>query len=184
MKTKSYLILSVLLVVSLLMFSPLGTTAKFYLTKFLAASPTVLSASERYKIESYDWRLKDPDWQFFSLAQSQGKPVFVHFWASWHLPSKATLDGVQAFYDQYKDRIDFYVVTNEERAPVEAFMSLNQYSFPVTYRVVGESTPFKDISLGASYLLSSKGEVLIETNQASNWNDKSLFVQIDSCLKE
>lgn len=184
MKRQSYFIIFGIGLVLLLMYSPLGTTSKFYLTKFLAPTPKVLLAAERYEIQNYEWRLKDPNWQFFSFNQSEGKAVFVHFWASWHLPSKATLDGVQRFYDSYKDRIVFYIVTNEERMPVENFMKLNKYSFPVTYRVVGDPTPFKDISLGAAYLVSPKGEVLIASDRVANWDAESIFEQIDTLLEE
>jgi len=59
---------------------------------------------------------------FFNFKQSKGKVVFVNFWASWVLPCEAELQSIQKFYDAYKGDVDFYIITNEEREPVEAFM--------------------------------------------------------------
>jgi len=184
MKLRPVFILLTIVLVGLMMFGPLGNKAKLVLTKILAPTPTLLAADSQYDIATYEWRLKDKDWNFYSFEEASGKFVFVHFWASWHLPSKATLQGVQAFYEQYNNELVFYLITNEEMEPVKAFMKAQSYDFPVTYRVVGDPTPFKDISLGASYLVSPKGKVLIESLKTSDWGDQDLFDQIDGLLKQ
>ena len=63
--------------VLLLMYSPLGSQGKLLLTKLLAPTPRFLSVEDQYEIPSYQWRLKDKEWDFFSLEQSKGKVIFV-----------------------------------------------------------------------------------------------------------
>ncbi|MFT6722372.1 MAG: thiol-disulfide isomerase/thioredoxin [Flavobacteriaceae bacterium] len=182
MKLRSISILLAIFLILLFMYSPLGNTSKINLTKWLAPAPTILPALDQYKVSTYEWRLKDKDWNFFSFKDAKGKMIFVHFWASWHLPSKATLGTVQKFYNQYKDEVIFYIVTDEEIAPVLAFMKEQKYDFPVTYRVVGDQTPFNDISLGVSYLIDNEGKIIVEELKASNWDDQKLFKQLRQLL--
>ena len=97
--------------VLLLMYSPLGSQGKLLLTKLLAPTPRFLSVEDQYEIPSYQWRLKDKEWDFFSLEQSKGKVIFVSFWASWHLPSKASLESIETLYKRFGSYIVFLIIS-------------------------------------------------------------------------
>jgi len=70
--------------------TPLGDFSKIVLNRLFATSPTIIKTENRGSIADYNWRLKDSKWDFFSFEKAKGKVVFINFWASWHLPSKAT----------------------------------------------------------------------------------------------
>ncbi|MEP1985547.1 MAG: TlpA family protein disulfide reductase, partial [Maribacter dokdonensis] len=99
--------------------TPLGDYSKIMLNRFFATSPTIIKPEKRGKITDYDWKLKDKNWKFFNFDEAKGKVVFITFWTSWHMPSQAQLKDVQYLYDTYGDKMKFYVITNEERAPVD-----------------------------------------------------------------
>lgn len=183
MKLKSIGILLGIIVVLLLFYSPLGNSGKILLTKILAPTPKILEQPQQYAISTYDWRLKDKDWNFFSFEKAKGSTTFVTFWASWHLPSKAALESIQDLYHAFEGQISFYIITNEERAPVETFMANNGYAFPVTYRVVGEPTPFKNSDFGASYLIGPNGNVWAETFKTARWNDEALIERLKGLIQ-
>jgi len=166
------------------MYSPLGSQGKLLLTKLLAPTPSFLSIDEQYELSTYQWRLKDKDWNFFSLEQYKGKLVFVSFWASWHLPSKASLESIERLYKRFGNDIVFLIVTDEERDPVRQFIKTQDFSFPITYRVVEDKSPFKSMALGTTYVISSTGKIVLETSRISDWDKPDFMAELSFLLKQ
>ena len=106
--------------------------------------------------------------------------MFVHFWASWNTPSAAELKGIQQLYDRYSDQVDFYLVTNEEREPVEEFMVKNKYTFPVTYRIVGVEAPFKIPKIQGTYIIDKEGAIVIDVKEPCDWDNNTVTQLLDS----
>lgn len=164
--------------------TPLGDFSKLILNRIFATSPTIIAPENRGKIASYDWRLKDANWDFFSFEKAKGKVVFITFFYSWHLPSKAQMKDIQELYEKYKGKVDFYVISNEEREPVELFMQKNKYTFPVTYQIVGDPSPLKLLKPPGSYILDKKGNIVVHQNAISDWNNSQVYELLNGLLKE
>ncbi|MGI9551389.1 MAG: TlpA family protein disulfide reductase [Aurantibacter sp.] len=186
MKIKRKTILNVLLIALVLSFfvTPLGEFSKELLNKWFATSPTIISPDKQGKIANYDWRVKDPEWNFFNFEKSKGKVVFISFWASWHLPSRAQMDDIQKLYDRYKGQVDFYIITDEERALPEEFMARKEYTFPITYQIVGEPSPIKILKPPGCYLLDKRGNIVVHQNAISDWDNSAVFDLINTLLAE
>ncbi|WP_324028277.1 TlpA disulfide reductase family protein [Maribacter sp. BPC-D8] len=153
--------------------TPLGDYSKIMLNRAFATSPTIIKSENRGKVTDYDWKLKDQNWKFFNFEEAKGKVTFITFWTSWHMPSQAQLKDVQYLYDTYGDKMKFYVITNEERAPVELFMEEQGYTFPVTYQIIGEPSPISLLKPPGSYLIDKTGSIVIHQNAIADWdNDK------------
>ncbi|WP_027078742.1 TlpA family protein disulfide reductase [Maribacter antarcticus] len=181
MKRQTVYTLFVIAIILSFFVTPLGDFSKLMLNRIFSAAPTVITQENRGGISSYDWGLKDANWEFFSFKKSKGKVVFITFWASWHLPSKAQLKDIQLLYDTYKGNVDFYVITNEERAPVELFMMKNDYTFPVTYQIVGNLSPLTLLKPPGSYIIDKNGDIVVHQNAIADWrNDKvdELFAEL------
>jgi len=148
-------ILTLIIIVFTLSFfvTPMGHWGKVWLMQVFATTPDIIQVNERRQLPDYNWKLKDPNWDFFSFEKSKGKVVFIKFWASWNLPSTTELNGIQELYDLYSDKVDFYIITNEEREPVEAFMRKNTFTFKVTYLIIGERAPIEVLEPPASYII-------------------------------
>ena len=180
MKKQTVYTLLIIAIVLSFFVTPLGDYSKILLNRWLSTSPTIIKPENRGKIAHYDWRLKDKNWKFFNFQKSKGKVVFITFWASWHLPSKAQLKDIQYLYDKYKGKIDFYIITNEVREPVEEFMIKNGYTFPVTYEIVGDTSPLTLLKPPGSYIIDKNGFIAVHQNAISDWkNDK-----VDELLKD
>jgi thiol-disulfide isomerase/thioredoxin len=181
MKRQTVYTLFIIAIVLSFFVTPLGDFSKLMLNRIFSTAPTVITQENRGGISGYDWRLKDANWDFVSFKKSKGKVVFITFWASWHLPSKAQLKDIQLLYDTYKSKVDFYVITNEERAPVELFMMKNDYTFPVTYQIVGNPSPLTLLKPPGSYIIDKKGNIVVHQNAIADWrNDKvdELFAEL------
>ncbi len=164
--------------------TPLGDFSKIILNRLFATAPTVIQNENRGKIADYKWRLKNSEWDFISFEEAKGKVVFINFWASWHLPSKAQLKDIQTLYDTYKGKVSFYIITNEERAPVELFMEKNGYTFPVTYQIVGDPSPLTLLKPPGSYILDKNGAIAVHQNAIADWDNETVFTLLDTLLQE
>lgn len=186
MKIKKKTLLNILLFLFVLSFflTPLGYHGKVFLNQLFAFSPKVVEVQDRTQLPDYEWTLKDPDWAFFSFEKSRGRVVFINFWASWRLPCAAELKSIQKFYDTYRDRVDFYIITDEEREPVLEFMSENKFHFPVTYLIIGERAPFEVLTPPASYLIDKEGRIVIQKEGIADWDNRKVYDLVDQLLEE
>ncbi len=179
-------VLNVVLILIVVAFfvTPLGYYGKILLNRLFSFAPEVIEVESRKQLANYDWKLKDPNWNFFNFEKSKGKVVFVNFWASWRLPSEAELSSIQSLYDTYGDRVDFYIITDEEREPVETFMEKQGFTFPLTYLIIGEPSPLEIEEPPYSYLIDKNGYVVIEKDGIANWDAKKVHETIDELLAQ
>ncbi|MGB5434892.1 MAG: TlpA disulfide reductase family protein [Maribacter sp.] len=177
--------LNVLLFAFILAFfvTPLGHFSKIVLNRIFASTPDIIDKASRQQLTSFDWKLKDANWDYFNLQKSQGKVVFVNFWASWQLPSEAQLRGIQQLYDDFKGKIDFYIITNEERPPVEEFMRLKKFTFPVTYLIIGEPAPLEILEPPGTYIIDKNGYIVAKEAAISDWDNDKIRGLLTELLK-
>lgn len=185
MAVRKKTVLNILLIAFVLSFflTPLGHLGKVYLNQFFSGKPTIIEVSKWTNIASYDWKLKDAQWDYFNFKKSKDKVVFINFWASWRLPCEAELKGIQALYDDYGDRIEFYIITNEERPPVEEFMEKKNLTFPVTYQIIGEPSPIEILDPPATYILDKEGNIVVKEDDIADWDNARIRQLLDELIK-
>lgn len=184
MKKNTFFTLVIIALILSFFITPLGDYSKLQLNRIFASSPTLIQSENSGSIDSYSWKLKDAEWNFFSFEKSEGKVVFINFWASWHLPSRAQLKDIYDLYNRYEDRVDFYIITNEERAPVEAFMVKNKYDFPVTYQIIGEANPIGILEPPGCYVIDKNGKIRVHQKDISDWDNAKIDGLLDQLLSE
>ncbi len=96
------------------------------------------SDQEEPAVQAPDFAVLDSEGNTVRLSDFAGKPVVVNFWATWCGPCKSELPAFDAAYHTYGDEIVFMMVnlTDGQRETVDgvkAFVSQNDYSFPVYY---------------------------------------------------
>lgn len=184
MKLQKKTLLNILLIFFVLSFfvTPLGHYAKIGLMQLFSFSPKVVEVSRRQQLPFYDWTLKDADWEFFSFEKSRGRVVLIDFWASWRLPCLPELKEIQSLYEAYGDRVDFYIITDEERPPVEAFLEEHDFTFPVTYLILGTESPVDVEDPPRSYLIDRDGNIVIDQKGIADWDTKKVRQLLDELL--
>lgn len=182
MKKKT--ILNVLLILFIISFfvTPLGYESKVILQRIFAKSVVILPENQTHTID-YDWVLKNRDNKPFNFSQSKGKPVFVYFWLSWRLTSVADLSGIQKLYDDYHNKVDFYIITNELPEPVEELMQKRGYDFKVTYLIIGEKMPFDAEKIPSGYIIDKDGKVRATADGVTKWDSSSVRELFDEISK-
>lgn len=187
MKNRKKTVLNVVIILFILSFfiTPLGHYGKLFLNQIFSFSPPIVPEVDRKKITDYSWRLKDADWNFFNFNRSKGKVIFINFYASWRLPSEAELKSVQNLYDDYNDKVDFYIITNEEREPVEEFMEKNDFHFPVTYLIIGDKSSVKVPEKPPhSYIIDKEGNIIIDKGGIADWDTVKVRNLLDDLISK
>ena len=184
MKKKTILNVFLIVFVLAFFFTDLGFYAKVWLNKIFLFSPNIIETTKRDRIKDYDWKLKDSEWDFFNFNKSKSNVIFINQWASWKLPCLAELQSIQKFYDAYKEKIDFYIITNEERSAVEMFMEKNKFTFPVTYLIIGEKMPINSELVPSSYLIGKNGDIVIYEDAIADWDNNKVYSIVNELIKE
>ncbi len=185
MKINKKTVLNILLIAFVLSFfvTPLGHHGKILLNQLFSFPPDVIEKENRAAISDYQWTLKNHNWEFFNFEEAKGKVVFINFWASWRLPCEAELKSVQKLYDRFKGKVAFYIITDEEREPVEAFMEKQGFTFPVTYLIIGENAPISIPDPPASYILDREGNIVVSKNGIADWDNKKITNLLTNLLE-
>ncbi len=184
MKIKRKTVLNVLLILFVISFfvTPVGYWGKVWATRLFAPAPEIQGMDPRQKLTTYDWKLRDAGGKEFNFRRSRDKVVFINLWASWLLPSAAELKGIQHLVDDYGNKVDFYIITNEERRPVEEFMEKNDYTFPVAYRIMEENAPLDLEQVPATYIIDREGFIRLHHKGNADWDTKEVRELLDSLL--
>ncbi|MEM1259815.1 MAG: TlpA family protein disulfide reductase, partial [Bacteroidota bacterium] len=83
---------------------------------------------------------------------------------------------------KYKGKMHFYIITDEERPPVETFMVKHRFTFPVTYLIIGEQAPIAVPEPPHSFLIDRKGFIVMENDGIADWSAKKVHRTIDQLL--
>lgn len=151
----------------------------------IAFSPSVEKIEDAEKLDSYNWNLKGLNTDNIQFSQLLGKVVFVNFWATWCPPCRAEMPMIQALYNDYKDKVHFVFVTNENWQTVDKYFSENQYNLPVYNSSSLPPSKFTETnSIPASYLIDQEGNILISKTGSANWNSDKVRDLLDNLTKK
>ncbi len=167
--------------VALLLYKP----SKTWIIRQIAFAPSIEKETESPQLTNYNWSLKGlntPDVDFNNL---KGKVIFINYWATWCPNCVAEKPMLQQFYNDYKDKIVFLSITNEDWQIVNDFFKKDNYNLP-TYNLI--STPPKLLdqtnTIPATYILDKKGRLRVFKTGAGNWNSKKFRNTLNTILTD
>ena len=146
-------------------------------------SPSTIDESKQEVIENYSWNLKNEEGTIYNFESTKGKVVLVNFWATWCPPCIAEMPSMQLLYDDYKDKIEFVFVSNEEFLVINEFVNKKEYTFDVYNPLTKYPEDFDVSSIPRTFLIDKNGRLVIDKTGAANWNSNAVRNQIDLLLK-
>ena len=146
-------------------------------------SPSTEHTDELEQVSSYNWQLQDLEGNSFSLINTKGKVTLVNIWATWCPPCIAEMPSIQALYNDYKDKMEFVLVSNENQEVIIKFLKEKNYNLNV-YRPISQAPEtFTVSSIPRTFLLNGQGNIVIDETGAANWNSTTVRTTIDNLLK-
>ena len=146
-------------------------------------SPSTIDESKQEVIENYSWNLKNKEGTIYNFESTKGKVVLVNFWATWCPPCIAEMPSMQLLYDDYKDKIEFVFVSNEEFLVINEFVNKKEYTFDVYNPLTKYPGVFDVSSIPRTFLMDKNGRIVIDKTGAANWNSNAVRNQIDLLLQ-
>ncbi|AUP81078.1 TlpA family protein disulfide reductase [Flavivirga eckloniae] len=172
-----------LVVVALLIIPQTRQPIQIFLHKGLALfSPSVVNETKQLKLENYNWKLEDAKGTAFNFNDTRGKVVLVNFWATWCPPCIAEMPSMQSLYDDYKDKVAFVFVSNENFEVIDQFLNKKAYTFKVYNPLTKYPKSFDVTSIPRTFLIDKQGNIIIDKTGAANWNSDTVRKTIDDLL--
>ena len=144
-------------------------------TEYAAKTEEPAKPAQEEKLPAYDFQLKDQYGNTHTLSDYKGKVVFLNFWATWCPPCRAEMPHIEEIYKEYGYNKNDVVIlgaaspaTAENPSPqdeseekIKAFLTKNNYTFPVVFDVKGEI--FKNYYISAfptTFMIDKDGNIM------------------------
>ena len=173
-----------ILAVLVLVFTPVGFRIKVFASKLLSTSAAMVKEGMQVPLDSYQWKLTDLENRPFDFEAQRGKVILVNFWATWCPPCVAEMPSMQKLYDDYGEKVTFMFVTSDDRQKVENFLKRKNLNLPVYYPVSETPETLKSKLLPTTYIINSKGEIVVAETGAADWNSNKTRALIDDLLSQ
>jgi thiol-disulfide isomerase/thioredoxin len=145
-------------------------------------SPSTIRPSKQEILKDYNWLLKTNEGKVVKFQDLKGKVVLVNFWATWCPPCIAEMPSMEALYKDYKDKIEFVFVSNEDFKVINEFLNKKGYTFKAYNAMTQYPARFNVSSIPRTFLIDKDGKIVIDKSGAANWNSNSVRNTIDGLL--
>lgn len=145
---------------------------------------SMIDAEDRITLSEYDWRLKSDSNQIINLKDLKGRVVFVNFWATWCPPCIAEMPSLQLLYNDYSEKVEFLLVSDESFEKIENFKLKKDFNFSVYSPLSNIPKELQTTSIPRTFVINKKGEIVIDESGAVNWNSDKVRAQLDLLLEE
>lgn len=175
-----------ILALVLILFTPVGFHVRVWVSKVMAVVLTadVVEEDEQITLEDYHWNLVDLDGKRIDFQSAKGKVAVVNVWATWCPPCVAELPKFVDLYADYKDKVVFAFVANDDKEKVEAFLKKKGYQLPVYLQASNAPSELESSTIPATYIISKSGKIVVDERGAANWNSESTRTLLDELVLE
>lgn len=175
-----------ILALVLILFTPVGFHLRVLVNKVIAMtmSADVVDDEEQITLEDYHWNLVDLEGKRIDFQSVKGKVAVVNVWATWCPPCVAELPNFVELYGDYKDKVVFAFIANDEKAKVEAFLKKKGYELPVYFQASEAPQELMSSTIPATYIISKSGKIVVDEKGAANWNSESTRALLDELILE
>lgn len=155
-----------------------------FLKRVTLMGPSISENDNFGKLNQNDlsWQLINNKGETVRLSDLSDKPIFINFWATWCAPCIAEMPSINKLYLDYKDDIHFVIATYEDQALVDAFLEKHELNFPVYRYHIKEPKLLQSKTIPATFILNTKGEIVVSEKGTSNWNSKSVRTLLDRLI--
>ena len=173
--------------IALLIFPQTRQSIQVFVNKGIVSivKPSIIEDSERQSLSNYDWKLRDTLGNNFDFQTAKGKVIVINFWATWCPPCIAEMPSMELLYKKYEDNNDvvFLFVSNEDVSVIKRFIFKKDYSFKVYQPLTKYPKEFNVSSIPRTFIISKKGEIVIDKSGAADWNNERVTKAIDDLIK-
>ena len=166
--------LSILLITLCSAFYTTGTTAEVKL----------LPESDR--MAAPDFVIEKLEGGTTSLADHKGKLVLLHFWATWCMPCRVEMPGLESVWQRYKGEglvILAASVDEGSKGRIEKYKQIFELSFPILLDPDSKVNDLYKVSnMPTSILIDAEGEIISYVSGTVDWLDSETISLLEELL--
>lgn len=143
--------------------------------KFFVACLLLLASSQVFAAKAPNFTLETQDGRSVSLSDYQGKPIVLHFWATWCPYCKKLQPGLVKLHKKYQDQgLELLAISLREDEGAKPQDELKSRGYDFLTLVEGEKVAEQYYVQGTptTFFIAKDGEVLWVTNQSDPNNPK------------
>ncbi len=161
------------------------TVTSFFI-RLTSFAPSGLSADKQYTLSenTKKWEMTDMSGKMVVFSGFMDKPVFVNFWATWCPPCRAELPGIQKLYEQYKNKVNFLLLSDEPQAKIKTFAAKYHYDDMPFYRYRYVPQDFSTRSIPTTFIISKQGKVILTKRGAARWESDKVKKLLDNLIRQ
>jgi peroxiredoxin len=122
------------------------------------------------------------------LADYKGKIVLLNFWATWCMPCRAEMPGMETLWQKYKEQglvIAAVSVDEGSRGRIETFSKLLDLSFPILLDPESEvSDLYKVSNMPTSFLIDRNGKIISRIVGTEEWASPEAVQLVEDILSQ
>lgn len=122
--------------------------------------------------------------ELIEFSKLEDKVIFISFWATWCPPCKAEMPSIQSLFSKYSEKVEFLLVSNENLEVLQPFLKDNAYTLPVYNPLSSLPKVLEHKSIPTTFIISKKGDVVVQKTGAANWDSKSIHRILDRLIEE
>lgn len=119
-----------------------------------------------------DLHFSDLEGNVFTGEKFLGKPVFVHFWATWCRPCIKEMPEIEKVMGSVKD-VTFIFPSDESLTLITSFKNKNDYPFEYLQLTSGFNT-ISVAALPTTYIFDKNGKLTKKIVGSKSWNEKKM----------
>jgi len=145
-------------------------------------SPKAYSSEDQIALSPFVYKVQDMKGNKRGVEVGSGKITFVSYWATWCPPCIAEMPSIQSLYDDYGNKIEFLLITNEDPEIVNKFISKKGYTLPSVNPLMNTPEQLFERSIPTNYLIDQNGTVIMKEQGAADWNSQKVRDILDKLL--
>ena len=163
-----------------------------YLNEVIEAPKLEAPSSEDMKVSTIDFesnmlQFSDLDNNIFTIQDFKGKNLFINYWATWCNPCLAEMPYMAELYENYQNQDDliFLYLSREKLDTIKNYIPKDESlkNLPI-YKIVTDDEFFATSGIPTTFIVNSKGEVVVKDVCSAFWNDESVFKFLDQLIQE
>ncbi|MBQ4913172.1 TlpA family protein disulfide reductase [Maribacter sp. MMG018] len=150
--------------------------------RVLVFSPDVLGREKQGQLEPFTYKLTSLDGTYVDKQIGKGNVVFISYWATWCPPCIAEMPSIQSLYEDYGDKVDFLLISNEDPEVISDFLEKKQFGIPAYVPRMNAPYNLFERTLPTNYIIDKEGKIVVKEKGASDWNSQKIRNVLDMLL--
>jgi thiol-disulfide isomerase/thioredoxin len=105
----------------------------------------------------------------YTLNKFLDKPVLINYWATWCPPCRAEMPTLEKLYEQYGDKVNFLLLSNQSMAEQNEYLIKKDFQLPSYQLVNRPGGAFRYSVLPTSMIISKDNKIILRKEGAVNW---------------